>query len=404
MKRAWINFDEVKAKIGLPQILEKFGIKEQFEPEGQNRWTGPCPLPSHPLPPEQARAGHERNREQFKITAKRADDGVVVWVWFCHAGDHKTGGDQIKFVKEMLGGDQADYNRVREWFGREFGDVLSTAKPKGERRKTKPRVEEDEQPPPPEASEKAVASEADDKPDDKPIVPLKFALKLQPCEYLQGRGISVETAQRYGVGLCTKGHFKGHAVFPIFRCPIESADENPVSYAARATDEQDEKSKTRWRQFKDFPMASYLFGINEAMADTADDQPLIVVEGAVDVLMCYEQGIKGAVCPIGAYLSEEQIALLRQTGRPKLVLMFDGDDSGIAVAKSTVPQVAPHFWTRIVTLPDAQDPADCQDKLTEIVPPVLEDHSHCQAFTSSQETLATMAEKCWVRIADQPIW
>ena len=47
-------------------------------------------------------------------------------------------------------------------------------------------------------------------------------------------------------------------------------------------------------------MANYLFGIHEAMADTLEDEPLIVVEGAIDVLMCYEQGIKGAVCPIGA--------------------------------------------------------------------------------------------------------
>ena len=60
MKRVWIDFDEVKAKIGLPEILATFGIKDQFEPEGQNRWTGPVPyraIHCHPNRPGRDTSG-----------------------------------------------------------------------------------------------------------------------------------------------------------------------------------------------------------------------------------------------------------------------------------------------------------------------------------------------------------
>lgn len=33
---------------------------------------------------------------------------------------------------------------------------------------------------------------------------------------------------------------------------------------------------------------------------------------------CFEHGIKGAVAPVGAYLSDEQVELLAKTGRTKV--------------------------------------------------------------------------------------
>jgi hypothetical protein len=416
--RPYAQFSEVRAKIGLNEVCRKFGYDDTyFKKEGKGRWTGPCPLPSHPLPDGKAAQGHERNTDQFKVVYLRdeEDETRFEWKWFCHAADHKTGGDMFRFVAEMLGYDmtqerseqdtKAIYNRVGEWFGREFADRLNTAKPKKQRQR---QADEDDtkkqSPPPPASSDETTVTVPEPQPAAKAILPLKFALKLQPCEYLrQQRGISLETTKRYGVGLCAKGKFAGYCVFPLFRFPIEAEGECPVSYCGRYPADDIPEGYKRWKQYKDFPMKQYLFAINEAVADTADADPLIVVEGAVDVLMCYEQGIKGAVAPIGAYLSDDQIELLRQTNRSKLLLMFDGDDSGKATAKSVASLVAPHFWTRIITLPDGKDPADCREQLRDIVLPVIDDHSQCQVFTSSQDTLAEMAGKSWVKLSAQPI-
>lgn len=229
-------------------------------------------------------------------------------------------------------------------------------------------------------------------------------MKLVECPYLEQRGISPDTAAHFGAGLCQRGHFKDYAVFPIRRYPLASADECPISYVGRWPGPDNESGKPRWKQFKDFPMSEHLFALNEAVADTASDEPIIVVEGTIDVLSCFEHGIKGTVAPVGAYLSDDQVGLLANTGRTKVIIMFDGDGSGQAAARDAATKVARRFWTRLIALPDGKDPADLGVKLRDIVLPAMSDNAHAMVFGAGPKRLAAIARRCWVKMVQQPLW
>ena len=61
------------------------------------------------------------------------------------------------------------------------------------------------------------------------------------------------------------------------------------------------------------------------------EEPLIVVEGYMDVIAMHQGGLKSAVAPLGTALTPEQMALLwRGTEDP--VLCFDGDTAGTRAA------------------------------------------------------------------------
>jgi len=93
----------------------------------------------------------------------------------------------------------------------------------------------------------------------------------------------------------------------------------------------------------------------------APDQPLIVVEGYVDVVALAQAGIGSAVAPLGTALTEEQLTLLWRFC-PLPVLCFDGDKAGIQAAYRALDRALPLLQTGVslqfVLLPEGQDPDD----------------------------------------------
>lgn len=90
-------------------------------------------------------------------------------------------------------------------------------------------------------------------------------------------------------------------------------------------------------------------------------QPIIVVEGYIDVLALNQAGIKTAVAPLGTALTEEQIELLWRIS-PKTVLCFDGDSAGIRAAYRAMDRIMPllkaEIDIRFALLPNGRDPDD----------------------------------------------
>ena len=86
-----------------------------------------------------------------------------------------------------------------------------------------------------------------------------------------------------------------------------------------------------------FHKGRMLYGESHARQAAADDQPLIVTEGYLDVMACFSAGYRGAVAPLGTALTEEQIAILWQMiprNQKNPVLCFDGDNAGRRAAGS----------------------------------------------------------------------
>ncbi|MGE3623563.1 MAG: DNA primase [Bdellovibrionales bacterium] len=121
-----------------------------------------------------------------------------------------------------------------------------------------------------------------------------------------------------------------------------------------------------------FHKGRLLYGLSRARAALAQNQPLIVAEGYMDVIALVEAGYSGAVAPLGTALTEDQLAALwkllppPETRDPSRdyspLLCFDGDNAGWRAAlramERALPLLTPAQTIRIATMPAGQDPDD----------------------------------------------
>lgn len=341
-RRVYVDFQEVKRVVPLPEVLQAFGVFDQFQ-EASGTFTGVCPLPQH-------QHGPYPNPEQFKATVR---DGV--WVWHCF-GDCQRGGCVVEFVKLMAG---LDNRSVRHWFAAHFGNRLTLSRPRDgtngrrtEKKEAREAVQEPQRANVTDANENLPTSA-------EPIKPLRFSLKLQSdVTYLRQRGLSEETIARYGLGLCTKGMLKGYVAIPVYGHPKA---EHPLAYLGRwpGEDYDEAEGRPRYKWPGGFPKQRVVYGLSEAL-ETPDDTPLICVEGPFGVYRVAQAGFASAVAVFGSSLSDDQAAILAETGRP-VVLMFDGDEAGRAGMRKAAGKLIGRSFVRVATLPDCSEPEDLDD-------------------------------------------
>jgi DNA primase len=286
----------------------------------------------HGLPEHKRKEGSTGNPRQFVITISPTGD-----LWHCF-GNCGRGGDAISLIKAITGLDNVG---VRNWYAEHFLDRLSAQRPETDT--TEP--------------EAAAETEPSDKNDGDELEPLSFYLDLSAeaaREYLESRGISVETAEYFGVGYAKRGMMKGRVCFPIYR-PNGEDDENPCAYCGRAVSDEVEP-KYLWP--KDFKKSKILFGLIQATDEDDPYHPLAVVEGPFSVLALNQHGIP-AVCTLGAQMSAEQAARIAATGRP-VWICYDPDEAGLEGARKAKEMLgeAGCRFVSTITLPDQPDTVD----------------------------------------------
>ena len=103
----FIDFQEVKQKVSIPDALEVMKLIGFNEKNGV--FSGVCPMPTH-------KHGPSPNPLQFKFDNKRG-----TWLWHCF-GNCDTGGDVIDLVRGVV---NLSIEDVRLWFADKFGDRLT---------------------------------------------------------------------------------------------------------------------------------------------------------------------------------------------------------------------------------------------------------------------------------------
>lgn len=107
-----------------------------------------------------------------------------------------------------------------------------------------------------------------------------------------------------------------------------------------------------------FSKGKLLYGYFQAKEKTTQE-PLIIVEGYMDVISLHQAGFKGAVAPLGTALTEDQILLAwRLSSEP--ILCFDGDMAGrkaaARAAERVLPLLKPGYSLKFALLPPGEDP------------------------------------------------
>jgi DNA primase len=202
---------------------------------------------------------------------------------------------------------------------------------------------------------------------DAPVVvnaPLDFELKgldyTHP--YLRNRRFSWETIEYFGLGVASRGLFKGRLAIPL-----HDHESKLVGYAGRAIDDNTinaDNPKYRFPSKRErdgiiheFRKTAFLYNGYRIEAPVND---LIVVEGFPSVWWLRQNGQPSVVATMGADCSERQADLIVSLVKPdgRVWLMPDGDEAGSRFAESLLRRVSPHRFTRWVKLNQNSQPTD----------------------------------------------
>lgn len=221
--------------------------------------------------------------------------------------------------------------------------------------------------------------------------------------YLEGRGLSAETARRFRLGYAPTGwdhlvaaaaregfaaddlvaaglavprpagtghydRFRGRLVFPI-----ADPQGRVIAFGGRALGDEQPK----YLNSPETPLyqkGRTLYALHLARDGLAARRRALVVEGYVDCLMAHQHGFTETVAVLGTALTVHHLALLRRYA-DEAVLFFDADRAGVEAARRVEELLEPtadaHWWAldrrpgalargglrlRVATLPAGDDP------------------------------------------------
>ncbi len=215
-------------------------------------------------------------------------------------------------------------------------------------------------------------------------------LKAHPespaVQYLNRRGISDATLERFAVGLALRGgeslreaaarkqyplsvlessglvrRGERGGMYDFFRdriiFPVRDVAGNYVAFGGRALDD----SPAKYINSPENPVyrkSRVLYGLHEARDTLRQSEYALVVEGYFDLLRCFDSGLENVVATCGTALTLEQASLLRRYVH-EVVLLYDGDAAGVKAALRGVAVLTEAgLRVRALQLPQNQDPDD----------------------------------------------
>jgi DNA primase len=213
--------------------------------------------------------------------------------------------------------------------------------------------------------------------------------KKEVGEYLKGRGLTGETAKKFGVGyapdewracsdaLVKKGfteaemedaglitrsprgyydRFRGRIMFPIF-----DSTGRVVAFSGRVFDKQDDKTAAKYvnsPETKLYNKSDVLYGFHLAKTAIRTENTCILVEGQMDIIMSHQAGVENVVAVSGTALTELHLTRVQRLAE-KVVFAFDADEAGEAASDRAIGiALALGFDVQVVAIPEGKDPAD----------------------------------------------
>ncbi len=204
-------------------------------------------------------------------------------------------------------------------------------------------------------------------------------------DYLKGRGVSGEIAQKFGIGYAPDGWQNLEAVFPDYAAtelqaaglvirneqgrlydrfrdrvmfPIINQKGEVIAFGGRVLGEGEPKYLNS-PETPLFEKGREVFGLPQARAALREKNTAIVVEGYMDVVALAQHGIGNALATLGTATTATHVQkLLRQVDR--IVYCFDGDNAGRKAAwralENSLEALPEQKSIGFVFLPQGEDP------------------------------------------------
>lgn len=326
----WIDFKEIKARVSMEMVLERYGVLEKLKPSGASM-VGCCPI------------HNGTNPRQFSVSFEKN-------AWNCF-GNCQTGGNVLDFVAAMEKTDLKEAATLLDsWFpgsGQRVGSADRKEKEPAEGKTTAGKEEKEGKGPKSAGRSKAKGKKKEEDAADGPVnPPLKFELKsLVPDHpFFEERGITRSTIEHFGLGFCDseRGMMAGRIVIPVHNEKGEL-----VAYAGRAvTKEQLEEAK--YKQPPNFLKSHVVYNLHRLQPGPG----LIVVESFLSVYHLHQQGFAFTVSLMGASLSKEQADLIFNFLGPRgrVIFMLDADEAGVLGAENALQLLGHRLFVKAVDI------------------------------------------------------
>lgn len=173
--------------------------------------------------------------------------------------------------------------------------------------------------------------------------------------YLRSKNIPLSLLEKAGLIIPRESggyydRFRNRIIFPIF--DIKS---RPVGFGARVMD----KSLPKYVNSPETPIyakGKNLYGLHLAKDGIRDTDSVIVVEGYLDIIIPYQEGIRNVVASQGTALTLEQVRLLKRY-TDNVVMVYDGDAAGeLATLRSLDIFIEEDMNVMVVSLDEGFDP------------------------------------------------
>ncbi len=144
--------------------------------------------------------------------------------------------------------------------------------------------------------------------------------------------------------------FRGRIIFPIFNVTGKI-----IGFGGRVLDD----SSPKYMNSPETPLyhkSDNLYALNLAKEHILKEGKVIIVEGYLDALTPYQEGVGNVVASLGTALSRGHLRCLRRYTR-EVVIVYDGDKAGVAATLRGLDLlVEEEFRVRVVSLPPGEDP------------------------------------------------
>ena len=140
--------------------------------------------------------------------------------------------------------------------------------------------------------------------------------------YLQERGLYEDTIIRWGLG------WNGSRVtFPL--CDDQG---RVVAHTGRVIDDSKPKYKNSSNSAI-YNKSAMVFGLSMAKEEIIKSRSVVICEGQMDVIRCWQEGLTNMVAVSGSALTGQMVErIIRLTRAKRITLCFDGDQAGTAAA------------------------------------------------------------------------
>lgn len=328
---------EIQAKVDLLAYVSQYVTLKKRGRE----YLGLCPF-------------HAEKTPSFSLNADKQ-------LWHCYGCD--AGGDLIKFVQRY---ENVDFQTALRMLAQRAGVELRESKSEGRRR-----------------SERESIYEAN------AVAAAYFASELKKSrtalDYLKSRGITLETAQKFGIGYApdswdgfiaaarkggielelasraglVRARSQGDGFYDFFRNRLMFSVHNltgeVMAFGGRALGDETPKY-INTPSTAAYTKGQHVYALDIARRAAAAEGALIVVEGYIDAIALHQAGFSNAVASLGTAFTIEQARELRRVA-PNVYLSFDGDKAGVAATTRSIDMLVDEGLTvEVVALPAGKDP------------------------------------------------